>query len=102
VALGVQTGHTLAAAGAAIAALAAVGAAGALLRQPLARVPENVIKFTVGAAVLGFGTFWVLEALGYAWPLGDAALPLLFAFYVAGGLALIRLYTPKPKGAELV
>jgi uncharacterized membrane protein len=101
VALGVQTGHTLAAAAAAIAALAAVGGAGALLRQPLARVPENVIKFTVGAAVLSFGTFWVLEALGYAWPLGDLALPLLFAFYVAGGLALIRLYTPKPKEAEL-
>jgi uncharacterized membrane protein len=102
VALGVQTGHTLAAAAAAIAALAVVGAAGAMLRQPLARVPENVIKFTVGAAVLSFGTFWVLEALGYGWPLGDLALPLLFAFYVAGGLALIRLYTPKPKGAELV
>lgn len=102
VALGVQTHHTLAAAAAALAALAAVGAAGALLHRPLARVPENVIKFTVGAAVLSFGSFWVLEALGYVWPVGDAALPLLFGFYAAGGLALIRLYAPRNREARPV
>lgn len=100
VALGVQTHHTLAAAGAALAALVTVGAAGAWLRAPLARVPENVIKFTVGSAVLSFGSFWVLEALGYAWPLGDAALLPLFAFYAAGGLLLVRLYAPKNQGAK--
>ena len=102
VALGVQTHHTMAAAAAALAALAVVALAGALLRQPLSRVPENVIKFTVGAAVLSFGSFWVLESLGYAWPLRDAALPLLFLFYAAGGLALIRLNAPKSTKAELV
>jgi uncharacterized membrane protein len=75
-----------------VAALLLVCAAGAILRRPLARVPENAIKFTVGAATLSFGTYWVLEALGYDWPLGDTALPLLFGFYVLGGLALIRLY----------
>jgi uncharacterized membrane protein len=99
VALGVQTHHTLAAGGAAVAALLAVCAAGFLARRPLAKIPENAIKFTVGAGILGFGTFWVLEALGYDWPLGDASLPALFAFYVFGGLGLIRLYTPK---AEMV
>jgi uncharacterized membrane protein len=92
VALGVQTHHTWAAAAAALAALLLVCAAGAVLRRPLARVPENTIKFTVGAATLSFGSFWVLEALGYDWPLGDTSLPLLFGFYVLGGLALIRLY----------
>ncbi len=92
VALGVQTHHTLAAAAAALAALLLVCAAGAILRQPLARVPENGIKFIVGAATLSFGTYWVLEAMGYIWPLGDVALPLLFGFYVSGGLALIQLY----------
>ncbi len=92
VALGVQTHHTLAAAAAALAALLLVCAAGAILRKPLARVPENAIKFIVGAATLSFGTYWVLEALGYDWPLRDTALPLLFGFYVLGGLGLIRIF----------
>lgn len=95
VALGVQTHHILAAGLAALASFLLVAACGFLLRQPLSRVPENTIKFTVGAAVLSFGSFWVLQGLGYAWPLGDAALPLLFGFYIAGGLALIRLYAAK-------
>jgi len=91
VALGVQTGHTLDAAGASIAALVAVMAAGAALRAPLAKVPENTIKFLVGCAILGFGTFWTLASLGYAWPIGDYALPALMGFYAAGGLLTIRL-----------
>jgi len=92
VALGVQTHHTIAAAAAALAALIVVILAGLLLRKPLARVPENTIKFTVGCGILAFGTFWTLESLGYAWPLQDAALLLLFAFNIAGGLALTALY----------
>jgi uncharacterized membrane protein len=92
VALGVQTHHTLAAAAAALAALLVVAAAGAAARKPLAQVPENTIKFTVGSGILAFGTFWVLESLGYAWPLGDLALLALFAAYALGGLGLIRLY----------
>ncbi|HTJ89005.1 MAG TPA: hypothetical protein VL356_02340 [Acidocella sp.] len=101
VALGVQTHHTLAAGGAAIAALIVVCAAGALARRPLSKVPENTIKFTVGSGILSFGTFWMLQALGYDWPLGDASLVALFAFYVLGGLGLIRLYTPKALKAEI-
>ena len=52
--------------------------------------------------MLSFGSFWVLEALGYEWMLGDAALPLLFGFYVAGGLGLIRLYNVQNKRVGLV
>lgn len=96
VALGVQTHRAVAAAGAAIAALFVVVAMGALLRRPLARVPENAIKFFVGGMILSFGTFWVLDALGYAWPLGDAAMPLLCAFYLLGGLGLINLMKTPP------
>lgn len=89
-ALGVQTHHTMAASGAALAALGAVAAAGGILRKPLAQVPENTIKFIVGAAILSFGTFWVEESLGFVWPNGDAALPALFLFYALGGLVMIR------------
>ena len=91
VALGAQTGDIKAAAGAAIAALVLVMASGFALRAPLARVPENAIKFLVGCAILGFGTFWTLEALGYPWPLGDFTLPALLGFYAISGLALIQM-----------
>ncbi|MDE8350177.1 MAG: hypothetical protein POG74_11990 [Acidocella sp.] len=102
VALGVQTHHTLAAAGAAILALIVVAAAGALARKPLSHVPENTIKFVVGAGILSFGTFWVLESLGYHWPLGDVTLLALFGFYGLGGLLLVRLYTPKTAKAGVI
>lgn len=92
VALGVQTHHTIAAASAAIASLLVVLAAGFAVRKPLAAVPENTIKFTVGCGILSFGTFWVLQSLGYQWPLGDAALLLLFAFNITAGLALTQLH----------
>lgn len=97
VALGVQTHHTMAAGIAAIAALLVVALAGLALHKPLSKVPENAIKFLVGSALLGFGTFWVLEAAGYRWPLADLALPLLIAFYLLGGLVLIRLFSDSRK-----
>jgi uncharacterized membrane protein len=92
VALGVQTHHTLAASAAALAAALVVLAAGLAVRGPLAKIPENTIKFTVGCGILAFGTFWVLESLGYAWPFADFALLALFAFNVLGGLAVTRAY----------
>jgi len=92
VALGVQTRHTLAAAAAAITAALVVLAAGFVARGPLSKVPENTIKFTVGCGILAFGTFWVLEALGYVWPFAEFSLLLLFGFNVAGGLAVTQAY----------
>ena len=73
---------------AALLALALVALGGLLVRAPLARVPENGIKFLVGAMITAFGTFWTVEALGGAgaWPLGDWSLPALALFYVVGGL----------------
>ena len=96
VALGVQTHRTIAAASAALAALLVVIFAGFLARKPLARVPENTIKFTVACGILAFGTNWTLASLGYAWPLADASLLALFAFNILGGLALITLTKRRP------
>jgi uncharacterized membrane protein len=96
VALGVRTGHTLAAAAAAVAALLVVCGAGAAARKPLAKMPENTIKFFVGCGILSFGTFWVLESLGYIWPFADFSLPVLFAVYAVGGFAMIQLYKRRP------
>lgn len=88
VALGVKAAHPMSAVAGALVALVAVIAAGAIIRAPLRRVPENAIKFVVGAMIVSFGTFWTLEALSpRIWPMGDWALPILFASYLAGGLA---------------
>jgi uncharacterized membrane protein len=59
---------------AALAAVAVVVALGFAVRAPLARVPENALKFAVGVMLTSFGTFWSAEGAGAHWPGGDAAL----------------------------
>ena len=77
---------------AALVALLAVLVAGLSVRAPLRRVPENAIKFVVGAMIVSFGTFWTLEALaGDVWPFGDWSLLGLAVFFLAGGQAIVRL-----------
>jgi len=63
----------LASASAAVAVLLVV-AAGLAARAPLARVPENTMKFAVGVMLSSFGMFWGAEGAGASWPGGDAAL----------------------------
>ena len=63
----------LAAAAAGIA-VAAVTLAGLAVHAPLARVPENTMKFAVGVMLTSFGTFWGAEGAGAHWPGSDAAL----------------------------
>lgn len=99
VALGLHGRAWTSSVGAALAALLAVVAAGAIIRAPLARVPENTIKFAVVAMITAFGSFWTLEAVsdGAAWRWGDWSLLGLAAFYALGGLALISLLRPRPR-----
>jgi uncharacterized membrane protein len=101
VAFGAHAGAWISGAAGAIAALILVVAAGSVIRAPLQRVPENAIKFTVGAMITAFGTFWTLEGVAgdAAWPWGDLSLLALAAFYVLGGLALTALMKDRTKGA---
>ena len=62
------------AAAAAGAAIVIVVAAAALVRAPLARVPENTMKFAVGVMLTSFGIFWGAEGAGASWPGEDLAL----------------------------
>src|SRR5919199_6511013 len=73
-------------AGVAVVLVAAVGVA---VRAPLARVPENAMKFAVGVMLTTFGTFWAAEGAGAEWPGGDGALPVLLVFVLATSVALI-------------
>jgi uncharacterized membrane protein len=61
----------------AAAAVVVVAVTGILVRAPLARVPENAMKFAVGIMLTSFGTFWGAEGAGVSWPGHDAALLML-------------------------
>ncbi|HWG09765.1 MAG TPA: hypothetical protein VN672_12260 [Solirubrobacteraceae bacterium] len=74
---------------AALAALLLVIAVGLLARAPLARVPENTMKFTVGVLLTTFGVFWGAEGAGASWPGDEAALPLLALAIGACSLAMV-------------
>jgi uncharacterized membrane protein len=75
------------------AGLAGIGvlAIGAAVRRPLARMPENQMKFGVGLMLVSFGTFWAGEGIGIDWIGGDLAILLLLAGYVATSLLAVRL-----------
>jgi uncharacterized membrane protein len=77
----------LAAVGATVAVLAVTGV-GIAVRAPLARVPENTLKFAVGILLTSFGTFWGVEGAGGEWPGSDAALLVVIAFVAALALGI--------------
>ena len=60
---------------------------GLTVRAPLARVPENSLKFVVGALLSGFGVFWLAEGLKAPFPGGDFAIPALIATFLTIGIA---------------
>ncbi len=87
---GATQGDVSLAAAAGAAAVLVVLAAGIAVRAPLARVPENTMKFVVGVLLTTFGTFWGAEGAGASWPGGDAALPFLALAVLALSLWLVR------------
>jgi uncharacterized membrane protein len=80
----------LAAAGAALA-LVLVAGVGVAVRAPLARAPENAMKFAVGVMLTTFGIFWSVEGAGADWPGSDAALLGVLGFVALFSFALVRL-----------
>ncbi|MGP8260891.1 MAG: COG4280 domain-containing protein [Acidobacteriaceae bacterium] len=75
----------------ALAALLAITALGVALHRPLARVPENTLKFAVGVLLAALGTFWLGEGAGIVWPGDDLAIPVLIAAYLGVALILVPL-----------
>jgi uncharacterized membrane protein len=91
VTFGSAQGNIPLAAAAAGVALVLVATVGVLVRAPLARVPENTLKFAVGVMLTTFGIFWSAEGAGADWPGGDAALPGVLAFVVGISFASVVL-----------
>jgi uncharacterized membrane protein len=73
---------------AAACAVLLVAGVGAALRAPLARLPENTLKFVVGIMLTSFGLFWGAEGAGAHWPGSDTALLVLIPVVAVFGLAL--------------
>jgi Ca2+/H+ antiporter, TMEM165/GDT1 family len=93
IAVGSGRGLLLPASIGALAACLLVVFLGVLLRRPLARVPENTLKFGVGVMLSAFGVFWTGEGLGVQWPGGDLVLfvfALGFLLVALGSVALLR------------
>ena len=74
---------------AAAVAVAVVLAAGVAVHAPLARVPENALKFGVGVMLTSFGLFWGAEGAGAHWPGNDAALALVIPATLGFALGLV-------------
>jgi uncharacterized membrane protein len=75
----------------ALIALLLVVALGLAIHRPLARVPENSLKFAVGVLLSGFGTFWMGEGIGIDWPGQDWSLLGLVAGFLAVALVAVPL-----------
>jgi Ca2+/H+ antiporter, TMEM165/GDT1 family len=75
----------------ALAACLLVAGAGFAVHRPLARVPENTLKFAVGVMLSAFGVFWTGEGLGVAWPGADLAIVAFAALFLAAGSAAVAL-----------
>jgi uncharacterized membrane protein len=86
----------------AAAAVVLVAGAGVAVRRPLARVPENTMKFAVGTLLTSFGVFWGAEGVGAHWPAGDGAILGLLTFTLAVSLAAVAILrrTARPATPE--
>src|SRR5690348_15852811 len=74
---GANQHHVAAAVIGAAAAVVVVAVTGVLVRAPLAKVPENALKFAVGIMLASIGIFWGAEGARVCWPGHDAALLVL-------------------------
>jgi Ca2+/H+ antiporter, TMEM165/GDT1 family len=77
----------------ALAACLLIVVLGFAIHRPLARVPENTLKFAVGVVLSAFGVFWTGESLGVPWPGDDLAiigLAVLFLLVALFGIVLAR------------
>ncbi len=90
--------YGVAAAAAGVAALTVL-LAGLAVRRPLARVPENAMKYAVGVMLTAFGVFWLAEGAGLSWPGGEAILLALVAAVLAASLAAVAMLRRAPETA---
>ena len=97
IAVGAGRGLLVPASLGALAACAVVLAIGAVVHRPLARVPENTLKFAVGVILCAFGVFWTGEGMGITWPGGDLMILAFGAAFLIVGLGAVAVIR-QPRG----
>ena len=97
IAVGAGRGLLVPASLGALAAGVVVLAIGAIVRRPLAQVPENTLKFAVGVILCAFGVFWTGEGLGIAWPGADLMILVFGAAFLLVGLGAVAVVR-QPRG----
>jgi len=76
-------------------AMVVVAITGVVVRRPLARVPENTLKYAVGIILTSLGTFWAAEGMGASWPLDFVSIGgLAVIYFVASRLAVQMIRRP--------
>lgn len=68
----------------------------AILHGYLIKVPDVLLKLSVGILLLSFGTFWFGEGFGFNWFIEDWALLVLVSVYSLIAALAIRLLRTKP------
>lgn len=91
IAVGATGGMLVPASIGAAAAAVVVILLGLVLHRPLARVPENSLKFVVGVLISAFGLFWIGEGTGFAWPGSDLAVIVVAVILFAVALATVPI-----------
>ncbi len=94
-AVGARPGLLLPASLGALAACLVVALLGLAIHRPLARVPENALKFAVGVMLSAFGIFWTGEGLGVPWPGADLSIVLFAALFLGIGMLTV-VYLRRP------
>lgn len=100
IAVGTGRGLLWPAAFGALAACLAILAIGIIVHKPLAKVPENTLKFGVGVMLSAFGVFWTGEGLGIEWPGQDIALVGFAVLFL--GVGLVTTSALRRPAAEIV
>jgi uncharacterized membrane protein len=99
--IGANQHHVGIAAVAAAVAVATVVLLGLVARAPLARVPENTMKFAVGVMLTSFGMFWGAEGAGASWPGSDAALLVIVPAVALFAIGLVTLLRREREAASI-
>jgi len=102
VTFGTSQGHFGLAATGAAAAVIAIAALGLLVHRPLSQVPENTMKFAVGAMLSTFGIFWAGEGVGVDWPGADAAILGILVFITLWSIVLVGWLRRYRRGSPAV
>ncbi len=96
IAVGAGRGLLIPASIGALAACALIAVVGLVVHRPLARVPENTIKFAVGVMLSAFGMFWTGEGLGVRWPGEDIAIVAFAALFLVVAFMSVGLARRRP------